>query len=137
MLVDVVFPAWSPFSRFALAEDIPGYYQAYDQVLGYDFDTFIGGHLTRLGNRADVELAQEYVLEIQANAITALQRVDFFAIAQETGFENQWLLFSTYLDAVAQHCAEATVSEWSGRLAAVDINTFDHCWSAMESLRID
>ena len=137
MFVDVIFPAWSPFPRFALAEDIPGYYEAHDQVLGYDFDTFVGGHLTRLGNRADVELAQEYVLDIQANAITALQSVDFFAIAQETGFENQWLLFSTYLDAVAQHCAEATVSEWSGRLAGVDINTFDHCWSAMESLRID
>lgn len=137
MFVDVVFPAWTPFPRFALAEDIPGYYEAYDQVLGYDFDTFVGGHLTRLGNRADVELAQEYVLDIQANAITALGSVDFFSIAQETGFENQWLLFSTYLDAVAQHCAEATVSEWSGQLAGVDIFSFDHCWSAMESLRID
>jgi glyoxylase-like metal-dependent hydrolase (beta-lactamase superfamily II) len=137
MLVDVIFPAWVPFAELALAQDIPGYYEAYDQTLSYDFETFIGGHLTRLGTREDVETAQEYVLDVRDNAALALQEVDFFAIAQETGFENQWLLFSTYLDAVAQNCAEKTVPEWSGRLAGADIFTFSHCFAAMESLRID
>ncbi len=137
MLVDVIFPAWSPFPRLALAEDIPGFLLAHEQVLGYDFDTFIGGHLTRLGTREDVELQQEYILDIQQNAATALQQVDFFAIAQETGFVNQWLLVGTYLDTVAQTCAEMTIPAWTGRLAAVDIFTYDHCWSIMESLRID
>jgi glyoxylase-like metal-dependent hydrolase (beta-lactamase superfamily II) len=137
MLVDVIFPAWSPFPRFALAEDIPGFFAAHDQALGYDFDTFIGGHLTRLGTRGDIELQQEYVRDVQDNAAVALQTVDFFTIAQETGFENQWLLFTTYLDTVAQTCAEMTVPEWRGRLAAVDVVTFDHCWAAVESLRID
>lgn len=137
MLVDVIFPAWVPFAELALAEDVPGYYQAYDQVLDFDFDTFIGGHLTRLGTREDVETAREYVNDVRTNAATALMEVDFFAIAQQTGFENQWLLFSTYLDAVAQHCAENTVPEWSGQLAGADIFTFSHCFVAMESLRID
>jgi glyoxylase-like metal-dependent hydrolase (beta-lactamase superfamily II) len=137
MLVDVIFPAWSPFADFALAEDIPAFYEAHEQVLDYDFDTFIGGHLTRLGSRSDVELAQQYILDIRDNAAAALSEVDFFTIAQETGFENQWLLFSTYLDTVAQTCAEMTVQEWSGQLAAADIFTYDHCWTAMESLRIE
>lgn len=137
MFVDVIFPAWSPFPRFALAEDIPGFYAAHDLALSYDFETFIGGHLTRLGTREDIEMQQAYVLDIQDNAATALQEVDFFAIAAETGFENQWLLFTTYLDAVAERCTQLTVSEWSGQLAAVDVVTFDHCWAAMESLRID
>ena len=137
MLVDVIFPAWSPFAELALAEDIPGYYQAYDQVLSYDFDTFIGGHLTRLGTRADVETARNYAFDVRDNAAAALMTVDFFAIAAETGFTNQWLLFDTYLDAVAQHCAENTVPAWSGQLAGVDIFTFSHCYAAMESLRIE
>lgn len=137
MLVDVIFPGWVPFAELALAEDIPGYFEAHDQVLSYDFDTFIGGHLTRLGTREDVETARQYVLDVQANAAAALQQVDFFAIAQETGFENQWLLFDTYLDTVAQTCAEATVSEWSGQLGGVDIFTFSHCYAALESLRIE
>ena len=66
---------------------------------------------------------------------TSTQRC--FAIAEQTGFENQWLLFSTYLDAVAAKCADLTVPAWTGRLAAVDIWTYDHCWKVVESLRID
>lgn len=137
MLVDVIFPAWSPFAALALAEDIPGYYQAYDQVLGYDFDTFIGGHLTRLGTRQDVETAREYVFDVRDNAAAALGEVDFFAIAAETGFTNQWLLFDTYLDAVAQNCTDKTMLDWRGKLGGVDIFTFSHCHSTMESLRIE
>ena len=106
-------------------------------MLEYDFDTFIGGHLTRLGTRADVEMARDYVFDVRNNAAAALSEVNFFAIAQETGFENQWLLFDTYLNAVAQNCAEKTVPEWSGKLGGVDIFTFSHCFVAMESLRID
>lgn len=137
MLVDVIFPAWTPFSDLALAEDISGFYEAHEQTLSYDFDTFVGGHLTRLGTREDVLLLQEYVLDIQANAAVALQEVDFFAIAQETGFTNQWLLFETYLDAVAQHCTQATLEDWSEQIAGADVFTFSHCWVAMESLRIE
>jgi glyoxylase-like metal-dependent hydrolase (beta-lactamase superfamily II) len=137
MLVDVIFPAWTPFAELALAEDIPGYYEAYDQVLDYDFETFVGGHLTRLGTHSDVETARSYVLDVRAKAADALMKVDFFAIANETGFTNQWLLFDTYLEAVAQHCAENVVPAWSGQLGGVDVNTFSHCFAAMESLRIE
>jgi glyoxylase-like metal-dependent hydrolase (beta-lactamase superfamily II) len=137
MLVDVVFPAWVPFARFALAEDIPNYYDAYDMVLGHEFDTFVGGHLTRLGTRADVEQAREYVLDVRDNAALALQQTDFFAIAAETGFTNQWLLFDTYLDAVAERCSELTLADWGGVLGGADVNTFSHCSVALESLRID
>lgn len=98
---------------------------------------FIGGHLTRLGSRGDVEQASEYILDIQDNAITALQQVDFFEIGQQTGFENQWLLFSTYLDTVAARCADLTLPTWADQLAGADIFTYDHCWKVTESLRID
>jgi glyoxylase-like metal-dependent hydrolase (beta-lactamase superfamily II) len=137
MLVDVIFPAWAPFVDLALAADVPGYFEAHEQVLDYDFDVFIGGHLTRLGTRTDVEVASEYIHDIQDNAAAALQQVDFFAIAQETGFENQWLLFSTYIDAVAARCADLTVPAWTDRLGAADIFTYDHCWRVVESLRVD
>jgi hypothetical protein len=76
-------------------------------------------------------------LDVRDNAAAALQTVDFFAIAGETGFVNQWLLFDTYLDAVAQNCAEKTVPEWSERLGGADIFTFSHCYAALESLRIE
>jgi glyoxylase-like metal-dependent hydrolase (beta-lactamase superfamily II) len=137
MLVDIIFPGWVPFADLALAEDVPGFVAAHDQALAYDFDTFIGGHLTRLGTREDVETQREYVMDLRANASEALQTVDFMAIAQETGFENQWLLFDTYLNAVAAACEEATLAKWAGRLGGAEVFTFGHCWTMMESLRVD
>jgi glyoxylase-like metal-dependent hydrolase (beta-lactamase superfamily II) len=137
MLVDVIFPGWTPFSQLALAEDVPLYYAAHQFVLDYDFDVFVGGHLTRVGNREDVETQQAYMVDILQNSAAAFQQVDFFAVAEETGFENQWLLFDTYLDRVAQHCTDATIPNWVDTLGGVDIFTYSHCWTVMESLRID
>ena len=137
MLVDVIFPGWTPFAQLALAEDVPLYYAAHDYVLDYEFDVFIGGHLTRSGTRADVETQQAYMVDILMNSAAALQGVDFFAVAEETGFENPWFLFETYLDRVAQHCTDATVPNWVDTLGAVDVFTYSHCATVVESLRID
>jgi len=137
MLVDVIFPGWSPFKDLAITENVPEFIKAHDQVLSYDFKTFIGGHLTRLGTRNDVIIQKEYVLDMQANAAEALQTVDFFEIAEETGFENQWLLFDTYLNEVSKVCAEKTLEKWRNRLGGADIFTESHCFKLAESLRID
>ncbi len=137
MVVDIVFPGWVPFADLALAEDVPGFVAAHDTMLDYDFTTFVGGHLTRLGTREDVETAREFVLDVQANAAEALQTVDFGAIATEVGFENPWALFDAYLGAVAQACADATIPAWQDRLGGADVFTYGHCWVMMESLRID
>jgi glyoxylase-like metal-dependent hydrolase (beta-lactamase superfamily II) len=137
MVVDVVFPGWVPFVDLALAEDVPGFVAAHDQILAYDFDTFIGGHLTRLGTREDVETAKAFVLDVQANAAAALETVDFMAIAQQVGFENQWALFDAYLGAVARECAAATIPAWQERLGGAGVFTEGHCWAMMESLRVD
>ena len=137
MLVDVIFPGWSPFKDLAVTESTPAYVRAHDDVLSFDFETFIGGHLTRLGTREDVEIQKQYVLDMRANAAQALQTVDFFAIAQETGFENLWLLFDTYLDAVSEECAQLTLDSWAGRLGGAEVFTASHCFRLVESLRIN
>lgn len=137
MLVDVIFPGWSPFKDLAVTEDVPAFIESHDDVLSYDFDVLIAGHITRLGNREDVETQKAYILDMQANAATALQTVDFFAIAEKVGFENQWLLFDTYLNTLSKECTALTLPDWNGKLAAVDIFTNSHCFKLIESLRID
>jgi glyoxylase-like metal-dependent hydrolase (beta-lactamase superfamily II) len=137
MVVDIVFPGWVPFADLALAEDVPGFVAAHDQILAYDFDTFIGGHLTRLGTREDVETAKAFVLDVQVNAAEALQTVDFGAIAQQVDPNNPWALFDAYLGAVAQACTDATVPDWQERLGGADVFTYGHCWVMQESLRVD
>ncbi|MFQ6026346.1 MAG: SMP-30/gluconolactonase/LRE family protein [Dehalococcoidia bacterium] len=136
MLVDVIFPGWSPFLELAVAENVPAFVRAHDEVLSYEFETFIGGHLTRLGTRKDVEIQREYVLDMQANAAQALQTVDFMGIAQQTGFQNLWLLFGTYLDAVAEECNDLTLEKWESRLGGADLFTASHCARLLEALRI-
>lgn len=137
MLVDVVFPGWSPFKDLAITEDVPTYIRSHDDILAYDFDTFVGGHISRLGTREDVEIQKKYILEMQANAATAIQTVDFMAVAAEVGFANPWLLFDTYLDEVSQTCAELTEPNWIDKLGGVDIFTESHCFRLIESLRIN
>lgn len=137
MLIDVIFPGWSPFKNLALAEDIPAYFDAHQEILSFDFDTLISGHLGRLGTREDVTIQREYILDIEQEAAAALQAVDFVEIGQETGFENSWLLFDTFFDEVIQTCEEAVVPRWVDRLGAADVFTADHCFVIAESLRID
>lgn len=145
MWVDVVFPGWVPFKDLALAQDVPGTLAGHDTALSIPFETFVGGHLTRLGTRTDVEVARTFLRDVRAAAGAALGSVDFSAIAGETGvFDpssptvgNQWLLFDRYLDEVA-HVAEAQVlSTWLHQLGGADVFTFGHCFAMAESIRID
>ena len=137
MLVDVIFPGWTPFKDLAMAQDVPEFLAAHDKVLEYDFDTFIGGHLTRLGTSEDVQIQKEYFQDIQTSASKANQEVSFMTIGQEVGFSNPWLVFQIYADAITQQCTDEVVPKWIDRLGGVDLFTYDHCWKISESQRID
>ena len=81
MLVDTVFPGWVPFKDLAVAQDVSEFLNAHDKILEYDFDTFVGGHLTRLGTMEDVEIQKEYFQDVQASASKANQEISFVEIA--------------------------------------------------------
>ena len=137
MFVDVIFPGWTPFKYLAITENVTGFIAAHDDVLSFDFETLVSGHLGRRGSRQDVETQKEYIYDIRANAAAALQTIDFMAVAEKTGWANSWLLFDTYLNEVSQTCADSIVVKWSEVLGAVDIFTWDHCWKMAEMLRVD
>jgi len=137
MAVDLVFPGWTPFKDLAMAHDVPAFLAAPDKILEYDFDVFIGGHLTRLGTVDDVMIQQEYFQDIQKSAAKANQEVSFMEIGQEVGFENPWLVFQIYADTISQQCTDEIVPKWIDRLGGVDLFTYDHCWKVSESQRID
>ena len=76
MMIDIVFPRLSPFELLVLAEDTGSYLRAYDQILEYDFDVLIAGHLNKLGDRSDVEEARGYMQDILTNSKLALDPFD-------------------------------------------------------------
>jgi glyoxylase-like metal-dependent hydrolase (beta-lactamase superfamily II) len=149
MNVDVIFPGWVPFSSLAMASDLRGFLRGHDVALGYDFDTFVPGHLTRLGTRADVEMQKAYFQDLVDAAMKHLDRtqpgrnafdseIQFMGVAKEVGgFENPWLIFDTYLNQVTDRVVEEVLPKWTGKLGAVDVFTRSHAWEVVERLRID
>src|SRR5882757_5999356 len=66
MLVDIALPGWVPIYNLNLSADVPGFIAAPATALSYPWKHYIGGHLGRLGTRADITLHQQYVADITA-----------------------------------------------------------------------
>lgn len=149
MNVDVIFPGWVPFSSIAMGSSLRGFLRGHEIALDYDFETFVPGHLSRLGRRADVEIQQAYFQDLIDTAMKYLDDVsparsrqgvepNFMQAAELAGgFENAWLVFDTYLNAVAERVTDEVLPRWTGKLAAVDVFTRSHAWEIVERLRID
>jgi hypothetical protein len=149
MNIDVIFPGWSPFSSLAMASDLRGFLRGHDVVLSYDFDTFLPGHLSRLGTREDVETQKAYFDDLVNATMTHLDEVSparnamdatisFMGVAEQVGgFENAWLVFDTYLNSIADAVTAEVLPRWQGKLAAADVYTRSHAWEVVERLRLD
>jgi glyoxylase-like metal-dependent hydrolase (beta-lactamase superfamily II) len=137
MVVDIIYPGWVPFTNLGMAEDVQGFIDAHETILGYDFDVLVGGHLSRPGTRADVEVQRDYVRDLVAAAQDGQRSVNFGAVAGEIGFANRWLLVKTYMDRVADHCATTMIERWRERLGGAAVSTPGHCWIMQEHLNIN
>lgn len=142
ILIDVVFPGWAPFSELAVSEDIPGWINAHDQILEYDFDHYIGGHLSRTGVREDVKVQKEYLEDLMENcrdAITnstaAINEILGGTVTANPG--NSWASFKTYLAWTSEACAARMNEKWVGRLGGADVFAFENAYKMVEILRLD
>ena len=151
MVVDIVVPGWVPYDSLMESQNIPGFIKAHDQILEYDFDYYIGGHVNKIGTRQDVLIQREYITDLRDNCVegillsgepanasnpvsvqTALPPIE----AANPG--NAWAPFYFYFhDLVANYCANKTQEKWLGRLAAVDVEGHTNAVTMLESLRID
>jgi glyoxylase-like metal-dependent hydrolase (beta-lactamase superfamily II) len=147
MLVDVVFPGWAPFAYLGEAEDVPGFIQAHDQILEYDFVHFVGGHLTRSGVRADVVAQREYINDLKNNCDNALtlskqppnatnpiSKQYLLNVALQANPGNPWAGFKLYLDSVASYCNNETNQKWLGQLSAVDVYGMENSYAMVAAL---
>jgi glyoxylase-like metal-dependent hydrolase (beta-lactamase superfamily II) len=139
MLIDVLFPGWVPFPYLAIAKDTAGFIKAHDIALNnYDFDTLVGGHLTRLGTRNDVIVQREFVSDLEKAAAQANQQVSFGEIAKQIGGQpNLWLIFSKYIDAVGENCVNYMLPKWENRLGGAQQFMSTHCFTMAQSARVD
>lgn len=137
MVVDVIFPRWMPFRRFALAQDIPGYFAQVELIKSIDFDTLVSGHVSRIGSKADVELQSEFINDVKAAAGKALQTTRPGEELNQLDKGNPWAFFDSYIDRVALQCVNTLTPKWSNKLAAFDVFIWDQCYSMEQTLRIE
>ena len=138
LVVDVVVPGWAPFRSLAIARNPDEIIPLHDELLDFDADTFVCGHLTRLGDRSDVELSKEFHEDLFTAAGAALTTVDPAAIAPEALADgNLWLYTSELNRAFADACYQALKPKWTLRFAGFDIYGRSHCLLITDFLRVD
>jgi glyoxylase-like metal-dependent hydrolase (beta-lactamase superfamily II) len=137
MVVDVIFPGWMPWRRFAVAHDLPGYFEQVQLIQGLPWATLVGGHVARTGTHADVDLQAEFMRDIRQAAANALAKTRPGVGLNPLDAGNPWAGYDNYIDRVAADCVNAITPKWSRKLAAFDVYVWDQCYSMEQSLRID
>jgi glyoxylase-like metal-dependent hydrolase (beta-lactamase superfamily II) len=136
MLVDIVNPGWVPVFQSNLTEDIPGYLEMPANALAYSWKHFIGGHLTRLGNRDDIALHQQYMADIAESSRKALDEADFTPYIEKYP-DNPWAVFRSGLEATVTAAAAPVIEKYTGVLAAADVFTESTTFQVLQSIRLD
>jgi hypothetical protein len=126
-----------PWRRFAVAQDIPAFFEQVTTIHDWDFDTLVGGHVARTGTRADVATQMAFMEDLKGAAATALKRTAPGQGLHVADRSNPWAVFDHFIDRVVIDCVNQVTPKWSSRLAAFDVYIWDQCLSMEQSLRID
>jgi glyoxylase-like metal-dependent hydrolase (beta-lactamase superfamily II) len=137
MVVDVIFPGWMPWRRFAVAQDIPAYFAQVEEIRGMAWETLVGGHVARTGTHADVDVQAEFMQDLKHAAAKALATTQPGVGLNPLDKSNAWAGFDNYIDRVAGQCVNAVTPKWSTRLAAFDVWIWDQCFAMEQNLRIE
>jgi glyoxylase-like metal-dependent hydrolase (beta-lactamase superfamily II) len=137
MVVDVIFPGWMPWRRFAVAHDIPGHFEQVELIRKLPWATLVSGHVARTGTHADVDLQFEFNQDIKAAAAKALATTKPGETLNPADGGNPWAGYDDFIDRVALQCVNSITPKWSQKLAAFDVYVWDQCYAMEQSLRID
>lgn len=137
MMVDIIFPGWMPWGRFADAQDVPGYFAQMAEIDRVPFDTFVGGHVDRTGTHADVRAQIELMNDIKAATAAALGSTAIGTGMDSADRANAWAVSDNYIDRVVIQCVNAVTPKWRSRLAGYDVFIWDQCQAMQQSLRVD
>jgi glyoxylase-like metal-dependent hydrolase (beta-lactamase superfamily II) len=125
MAVDCVTPGYIPFSGFDITTNFDQYLKVFDELMAYDFNTFVGGHLTSIGNKQDVQETKEFTMDVYHTVKRIHNSMDQQAVVAEAaktiGYDNKFLLFKVILDKVTEQAVAELRPRWINRLAGVDV----------------
>jgi len=141
MAIDTMPPGSAPFMDFDLTADFHQYLKMFDQLLAYDFDVLIGGHLSFPGTRNDVQVTKAYTTEVYKTIKRIHDVTDQTKVLSEAaaryGWDNKMALFRSLLDPMFEQCAKEIVGRWSDKLESVNVYAASHCHTALIYVRWD
>jgi glyoxylase-like metal-dependent hydrolase (beta-lactamase superfamily II) len=141
MAIDCVTPGYAPFQGFDITSNFDQYLKVFDQLLAYDFDTFVGGHLTAIGGRQDVQVTKEFTYDVYHTVKRIHNTMDQGAVVAEAektiGPDNEFLLFKVVLDKATNESVKELAPRWINRLAGVDVWMDSHVRTALIYVRWD
>ncbi|MFD8097375.1 MBL fold metallo-hydrolase [Streptomyces malaysiensis] len=113
----------APFFRLLFTPRVPAYFGAMDQMLDYDFETVVSGHMALFGTPEDVQTNREYLHDLRTAATEALREVDMREAAAAAGVpeNNQQARLKVWIDAVVARATELMPASWDKRLGGNDI----------------
>lgn len=134
IMTDLVMPGWVPYRGWGNADNIPGIFKAYRELLKLDFDTYVGGHVYRTGTRKDVEDSRDYLIDLWKETSSAIGTVKFNAASEPA---NVWAAQTVWFNDVANVVTEKLVSKWKAKLGGTDTFTHDTVISTIISIFTD
>jgi glyoxylase-like metal-dependent hydrolase (beta-lactamase superfamily II) len=149
VMIDIVSPGSVTFMHCdGLSGNIQGWLDAHNQILEYDFNVLIGGHITRWGNRADVIEAKEYFDDMVAYAEEALallsNRETALGIINSAPYEHSFPGLENWINSMVNYVVEKMLTKvtsngklWQDRLAGVTANTKYHAYTIVEAYRLE
>lgn len=141
MAIDTLAAGHVPFMDFDLSTNMHAYLRVFDQLLSYDFDVLVPGHLTYLADRQDVQLSKDYALDVYKTVKRIHDGTDQMKVmsqaAQKYSWDNKFAVFRTLLDGVITQCAAEIQGRWIDKLAGVDVFGESHCRAALIYARWD
>ena len=129
MAVDTITPGEAPFMNFGATVDVNAYFGIFDDLLAYDFEHFLSGHVSILGTREDVIAARDYAFDVRDTVIDGMETFDdrWMETFARFEFKNGNLAYRHGIEQVRDDCAEAIIDRWQDRLSAVDVWAASHC----------
>jgi hypothetical protein len=108
-----------------------------DEIAKMPFNTLVGGHVARIGDRQDVLVQAQYMHDLAAAARQSLRDTSFGFTVDPLDHANPWAVADNYMDRATIECVNTMTDKWANRLAAFDAYIWDHCFAMEESLRAD
>jgi hypothetical protein len=141
MAIDCVTDGYAPFQGFDITTNFHEYLKVFDELLAYKFDTFVGGHLTSIGDRQSVEITKEFTMDVYNTVKRIHNNMDFVAATSDAvktlGPDNEFLVFKVFLDRVTSDSVKELQPRWINRLAGVDVWLESHVRTALIYVRWD